>query len=681
MRRPAPGTTTEKLRSLRLRVVTQIATCLEHAMAALTLESALLGEILEGGEVELIQTAGQANAPFAAGHRTTKLNGLLGRLRHDQPLFSRDLSGESWVGEDPLPPGVRACVAIPLRAGSARYLGLLYSGTHRRRGFSDQINHSVDLLASALTSQLERLAVEEELRRGEERFRRFFHLSKDGTAMVRPDGRFATVNDVLSRLLGCSRLQLLQRTWQQLTHPEDLEGEQELFDAVIAGEREGYQIEKRFMTQDGRTLVSKVSTRALRRSDGQADRLIVFVEDQTERRAAVAEQERLQLQLLQAQKLEGLGVMAAGIAHDFNNLLTGVIGNAHLLQVELSLAVTNPARASLDALLSAAERAAALTQQLLAYSGKGARSLEPADLSYEVQQMSELLNSLTPKKVELRLDLGVELPQAQVDVNQLQQVVMNLVLNGAEAVGEEGGTVWIRTGAEFVDPFANGNWVLPPSQEGRYAWVEVLDTGQGMDAATLSRVFDPFFTTKRSGRGLGLAAVLGIARGHGGALLVQSDVGRGSLFRVYFPSGSVTSGEIPLDLEHRPEPTPSSSGPVILVIDDAEVVRTFCRKSLEQRGFEVVVAASGSEGIAAYRRLSSAVSLVVLDMSMPDMDGVETYQELAKIEPEVRVLFVSGNAEAEMRRRLVGVEGAVGFLPKPFAPKALADEVEQNLRP
>jgi two-component system cell cycle sensor histidine kinase/response regulator CckA len=670
-----PSTSTEKLKALRFQVFARVAGCLSHAASCLSLETGILGSVTPEGQLCIEAVAGDRTS-YPVAKVDPAFSGLIAHMRPKGSLWSRDLSRESWA-QGKTPEGVRACVAHSFRADDQRYLLLVFASKARRRGFSDLDEKILDVLDTALRALMGRLRTQGQLMRSEERFRRFFHLSPVGAAMIRPDGRWDTVNDELVRLLDAGRVRLLGLTWAALTHPDDRAAEQILFDQVVAGRREGYRLEKRFVTPEGRHVPSKVVVRALRRSDGSTDRILALIEDLTQRQAAADAQEQLQLQLLQAQKLESLGVMAGGIAHDFNNLLTGVIGNGHLLRLELDLESEHPAQASLSALLGAATRASALIQQLLAYSGQGSISRTRLDLSVEVQGMSELLDSLTSKKVALRLDLGVGLPTVLADASQVQQVVMNLVLNGAEACGEVNGTVWIRTGREFVDPLGPAAaWVVAPSEGGACVWIEIEDTGCGLDANQLRRVFDPFYTTKKSGHGLGLASVLGIARAHGGALSVSTTLGRGSVFRVYFPEGADESGEVPALGQLAPEPGPVRSK--VLVVDDAELVRTMCRKALERHGFEVLVAGGGSEAVALYRRLHSSLDAVVLDMMMPDMDGLEVNQALREIDASVPVLFISGNSATDMRERLANVE-CVGFLSKPFGPSELAQRVEQAI--
>ncbi len=351
------------------------------------------------------------------------------------------------------------------------------------------------------------------------------------------------------------------------------------------------------------------------------DGLAVFGRDVTERR-------RFNERLQQTQKLESLGVLAGGIAHDFNNLLTGIMGNASIALDDLP--PESPVRSNLDAVVNASERAATLTRQLLAYAGKGRFVIERFNLSDLVREITTLLQTSIPKTVALRLDLQPELPSIEGDAAQIQQLIMNLFINAAEAV-EEGKTetVVITTRVEpvsqsYIDQMVAPNGISP----GKYVTFEVRDAGRGMDAVTLSRIFDPFFTTKFTGRGLGLAAVLGIVRGHMGALHVDTAPGKGSSFKVLFP---VSEGQ-PARLEPSgPSDRILKGRRYILVIDDEDAVRQTAKSALESYGYKVIVAANGKEGVNLFRELSHAIDAVLLDVTMPVMGGEEALTRLKSI--------------------------------------------------
>ena len=387
-----------------------------------------------------------------------------------------------------------------------------------------------------------------------------------------------------------------------------------------------------------------------------------------ERRAAAA--------VRHAQKLESIGVLAGGIAHDFNNLLTGIMGNATLVARMLSPASASRAAPMLDDVVRAAQRAADLTSQLLAYAGKGRFFVRQVDLGTLTGDIASLLRSSIPRKVELRLTIDPLASPIDADASQVQQLVMNLVLNGAEAIGDETGTVSVDVrdrvidAAEAVSHF--GAFGLVP---GRYVILEVVDSGCGMDQATQARIYDPFFTTKFTGRGLGLAAALGIVRGHHGAITVRSAPGQGTTFVVAFPAAEVVAPAAPPPQEAVPD---AGGEGLILVVDDEDVVRRTARLTLDEYGYDVLTAADGAEAVDVFRRYGSRIRLVVLDMTMPVMGGEETIGHLRAIDPGIPVLAMSGYGEAEAMRRFDRTP-ADGFLQKPFAAPALAAAVRTML--
>ena len=384
-----------------------------------------------------------------------------------------------------------------------------------------------------------------------------------------------------------------------------------------------------------------------------------------------AEEERLRIerQMLQAQKLESLGVLAGGIAHDFNNLLTCVLGYTELARGELS--PDSPAAPLLAHAETGARRAAELTNQMLAYSGRGRFAIEPVRLPELVASMGRLLQVSVPKKCELTVAADPGVPPIAADAAQVNQVVMNLVLNGAEALGEADGRVTVRVGvAHFGAAELVGTFPPESPAPGAFVFVEVSDTGCGMSEETKAKMFDPFFTTKFTGRGLGLAAVLGIVRAHKGAIRVDSAPGAGTTFKVLFPVGG--DGE-PLP-SRAPAPAWRGSG-AVLVIDDEEPVRELARAALARAGYEVETAADGRAGVDAFARAPHRFTLVLLDMTMPHLSGEEVLRELRRLRPDVPVLLTSGYTERAVRARTG--PGAVLFLPKPFGPEELQTKVRE----
>lgn len=348
-----------------------------------------------------------------------------------------------------------------------------------------------------------------------------------------------------------------------------------------------------------------------------------------------AEQRELESSLREAQKLESLGLLAGGVAHDFNNLLVGVLGNASLALDDLP--ADSRVRANVEQIELAALRAADLTKQMLAYSGNSRLVAEPLDISLLVDEMAHLLEVAVSKKATLHLQLDRRLGMVNGDRGQLSQVVMNLITNAAEAVGDGGGSIFIRTARVGPDEVASFQGVDGVPDAGSYAIVEVRDTGSGMDPETLRRIFEPFFTTKFTGRGLGLAAVCGIVRGHGGHITVESVPGEGTTFRVLLPAlDQIAEPAVPIV---RPVPTGRGT---VLVVDDEESVRAVARGMLEHAGFDVLTAASGSDAVAALRLRHARLVAAVVDMSMPGLNGVETARALRGLDPRLPIVLSSG---------------------------------------
>ena len=383
---------------------------------------------------------------------------------------------------------------------------------------------------------------------------------------------------------------------------------------------------------------------------------------------------RLEQQLLHAQKLESLGILAGGIAHDFNNILTGILGNSSLGMLRID--PDSPAVENLQNIEKAAVRAADLAKQMLAYSGKGMFVVEPINLNQLLDEMIHLLEVSVSKKAELKLELPDALPTVQGDSTQLRQIVMNLVINASEAIGEQSGVISITTGFQHFDQhYLKDTWFDNAISEGPYVFLQISDTGCGMDQKTLARIFDPFFTTKFTGRGLGMSAVLGIIRGHKGAIKVQSSPGSGTTFTILMP---------PCDLPLPARETESSgeswrgSGTVLLV-DDEETICEVGASMLEQLGYGVITANDGFAALELYRARSD-ISFVILDLTMPQLDGEQTFLGLRELDPEVRVIMSSGYSEQEVTRKFAGM-GLLGFIQKPYSMQALQQVVKRCDKP
>jgi len=421
-----------------------------------------------------------------------------------------------------------------------------------------------------------------------------------------------------------------------------------------------------------------ISIRAFNVGDG----LGIIASDITERKVAEENRLALERQVQQAQKLESLGVLAGGIAHDFNNLLMGILGNAELALAELSPHA--PARRSVTAIEKATIRAADLARQMLAYSGKGKFLIEPIDLNELVEEMAHLLTISISKSALLKYDYAELLPAVEGDATQIRQIIMNLITNASEAIGEEGGVITVTTGTMECDrEYLSSTQLVAQAgldeelEEGIYAYIDIADTGCGMTAEVQAKIFDPFFTTKFTGRGLGMAAVLGIVRGHRGAITISSERGKGTTFRVLFPVSSGVAEQDEVDEPAVDESSWQARGTVLLA-DDEEVVLDVCARMLEQLGFTVLTARDGREAVAVFNQHMAEIDLVLLDLTMPHLDGEQAFREMRQRKNDVRVILCSGYNQQEATQRFSG-KGLAGFLQKPYRLAALVEVLQKVL--
>ncbi len=415
----------------------------------------------------------------------------------------------------------------------------------------------------------------------------------------------------------------------------------------------------------------------------EADELVAlegFIADITDR--VQLEEERLELerQVQHSQKLESLGVLAGGIAHDFNNILMAVLGYADLTLLELPK--NSPVREHVLEIESAAGRAAGLAQQMLAYSGKGKFVIEAIRINRFVKDMVHMLEVSISKRVVLRCDYADNLPSFDGDENQIRQVIMNLITNASEAVGEEDGVVSVSTGVMHCDAdyfktvdTVSGKYGGKTPPAGIYVYFEVTDSGCGMDNETQTRLFDPFFTTKFTGRGLGMSAVLGIVNGHNAAIKVDSEVGKGSSFKVLFPVSENADGEKKAGLKANLEEEWQGAG-TVLIADDEESVCTVGKLMLERIGFDVVTVGDGREAVEMFRKRVSDIVCVLLDLTMPHLGGEQAFAEIRRIKPGIPVILSSGYSEQEATQCFSG-KGLAGFLQKPYTYAALAAKTRE----
>ena len=479
--------------------------------------------------------------------------------------------------------------------------------------------------------------------------------------------RFTFVNDYARKLLGIDTDRWVAEPafWYENVHPDDRERAREYAQAArLPGHPQ--PVEYRMIDTAGQILWVREMINVIGQAD-QVEGLRGVVVDIT---ARVQAEEALR----QSQKLESLGVLAGGIAHDFNNLLTTILGNTEMLAPYLATA-KSAGRHHLEKIERTTRRLADLTRQMLAYSGRGKFTVDKLDLNTVIIEMTDLLKVSTPKNVRATYQLAHHLPLIDGDPVQIRQIVLNLLTNATEAIGDKrAGNVVIRTDACALD--ADAVEALCPGQSlepDEYVRLEVSDNGSGMSPETISKIFDPFFTTKFAGRGLGLAALRGIVRGHHGGIRIVSQEGEGTVFTLVFPARGCAD-----DATRRPiardQPTAGMGHTKVLLVDDEEGLRTLMAIALEDAGCTVFQAGDGEEGVAQFRRYADELDVVVLDLTMPRMGGDEVFRQIRASHPAMPVILSSGYTEEDISRQFNG-RGLSGFIEKPFAPSELIDKI------
>ena len=504
---------------------------------------------------------------------------------------------------------------------------------------------------------------EERLRESEERFRATFEQAGVGMGHGTREGRWVRVNQRLCDILGYTHEELLARTFQDITHPDDLDFDLRQRCQLVAGEIQTLSREKRYLHKDGSTVWVDLTVSMLRDLSGEPKYFIAVVQDITARK-------RVEQELFHAQRMEGVGQLAGGIAHDFNNLLTVIGGRSQLALA--TLRPDDPLRRDLDLIKKTADRAAALTRQLLVFSRK--QSLQPrvVDPNDVVSQATSLLRQVIGEDIELVFVPARDLGRVRVDPGQLEQVIINLAVNARDAM-PNGGRLTIETSNVVLDADYAGRHVgLTP---GPYAMVAVSDNGVGMDAATRARIFEPFFTTKGPGKGtgLGLATVYGIVKQSDGHIRVYSEPGVGTVFKIY-----LARTDAPPEAEPPRDTTLPHGTETILLVEDDEEVRGLAREVLEHLGYTVLAVTSAADAVLVAERHVGLIDLLLTDVVMPRTGGGELAKAVTAARPETRILFMSGYTDDAIVRHGVLEEG-VQLLEKPFTPEALAVKVRTVL--
>lgn len=581
---------------------------------------------------------------------------------------SETYSGERQSG--PIP--IYTCALSPVLVADDETIGILVQVTEGKPAHDQAVATNQALMVSALrqhelvdatetlNAKLQAEIIQRE--RSEGRLGALLESASEGILAVDEEGTILLVNAMSEKLFGYSRGELLGQPVEILLG-DDVRSihrrHRQTYFADPHTRLMGAGMSLAGRRKDGSTFPVEISLSSIR--EGRSQVVLALVNDITQRKL-------VEDQLRESAKLESLGVLAGGIAHDFNNLLTSVLGYASMAMDQLP--PESSSREMIGEIIRSAERAAHLTNQMLAYSGKGTFLVQPVNLSEFTRDIVMLVRSSIPRTAKLDLHLMEDLPLVEADIAQLQQLVMNLFINAGEAIGDTPGIVTIRTG---VREFYDGQIRVGPRDSklapGRYVFIDVGDTGSGMDELTRQRIFDPFFTTKFTGRGLGLSAVLGIVHGHGGAIEVESTPGRGSTFTVLLPETM---------LHRRPTPTKRSAAKAatgtILIIDDEEAVRKMARLMLEKAGYKVIAAENGEEAIGLFRKDAKEIAAVLLDMTMPVMSGAETLKHLRDLKPDVPVALSSGFTELEALARFP-LKTVEAFVQKPYTAAHLLEKI------
>jgi two-component system cell cycle sensor histidine kinase/response regulator CckA len=557
-------------------------------------------------------------------------------------------------------------LGVPLKVNNHVLGAIVLKSNSKNIRFSEHDRDVLNLVAQQLAAAIDRKRNEQALRRSEVRYRSLVQTAVYGIYRSSLDGRFLDVNPALIGMLGYnSASDILALDPQKDVFADPAEYTRLVDEFRRTGRMDGF--EARWKRKDDGIITVRISGRAVAGGDEPSDVLEAIAEDITERRL-------LEDQFRQAQKMEAVGRLAGGIAHDFNNLLMVISGYTEVLLDQLALG--HPLHAKAEAIQGASDRATTLTRQLLAFSRKQLLELKVIDVNAIVTDMERLLRPLIGEDIELTTTLAPNVGCTRADAGQLEQVIMNLVVNAKDAM-PSGGKISIRTASVILDDsYRPENTLI---KNGPYVMISVSDTGQGMDRETQARIFEPFFTTKEKnkGTGLGLSTVYGIIKQSGGYVFVQSELGRGTVFTIYFPSidePSEAIGNTPVSL------AAAGGTETVLLVEDEDSVRQLVRETLESRGYRVLEAANGQSALTVAANHPDPIHLVITDVVMPGLNGHELVQQLLSTRQKIKVLYLSGYAQDAFSTPLAP-EAQKTFLQKPFTLQSLARKVREILGP
>jgi len=604
-----------------------------------------------------------APAPVAAGRGLVEYI-----LRTGEPLLCTPKILQRLRQSDEIEPAAPAplyWLGVPLKVNHHAFGVLVLKSYSDESVLRERDKEVLILISRQLAPAIDHKRNEQALRRSEVRYRSLVQTAVYGIYRSSLQGEFLDVNPALIGMLGySSALEVLALDPQRDVFLDSGQYTRLVEEFHRTGRVDGFEV--RWKRKDGAAITVRISGRAVASEHEPADVLEAIAEDITERRV-------LEDQFRQSQKMEAVGRLAGGIAHDFNNLLTVVSGYSEVLLDQLTPA--HPLYAKAEAIQQASDRATTLTRQLLAFSHKQHLQLKVVDVNAIVEDMERLLRPLIGEDIELTTHLEPTIGCTRADAGQLEQVIMNLVVNAKDAM-PHGGKISISTASVILDDsYHPENTFI---KHGPYIMISLSDTGQGMDRETQARIFEPFFTTKEKGKGtgLGLSTVYGIIKQSGGYVFVQSELGRGTAFTIYFPrvdEPSESNGATPVSL------FAAGGSETILLVEDEESVRQLVRETLESRGYRVLEAANGPAALTLADAVLDTIHLVITDIVMPGLSGHQLVQQLLNARPTTKVLYLSGHSEDAVATAEVGPPKA--FLQKPFTLQNLSRKVREVLGP
>jgi PAS domain S-box-containing protein len=524
-------------------------------------------------------------------------------------------------------------------------------------------------LLGASQDVTEQVKARELLRDSEERFRRVFEEGPLGLTLIGKDYGFVKANRALCQMVGYSEAELLRLTFADITHPADLPADLEQSERLFSGEIPLLRRRKRYLKKSGDTVWINLTASVIRNAEGEPMYGLAMIED-------ITEVQRAQEAALARQKLESVGVMAGGVAHDFNNLLGGILAQAELAEIDMT--ADSSAIEQIQLIKATAMRGAEIVRQLMIYAGKEQQDLaEAVDVSPLVEGMLELLKVSISKHAVLKRDLRDNLPSVWGNASQIRQVVMNLVINASEAIGDKEGIITVTTsqvtGGRDLAP--NNAINLTP---GDYVKLEVSDTGSGITKGDEGKIFDPFFTTKFAGRGLGLAVVQGIVRTHGGGINVVSAPGQVTVFQVLLPCALKPASPVPRLITSGELERSNVRPGTILVVEDEEALRGAVSEFLRKRGFSVMEAKDGSVALGLIRANTDEIDAILLDFTLPGISSREVFQETLRVRPELPVIVTSAYGVETITASFVEIH-VDHFIRKPFGLDDLMRMLESAL--